>query len=326
MAKRAITLKDIAQAAGVSPATVSRVLNFDPTLSVGDDTRKLIIQTAEALNYAPPRQRRDQGELRNFVLSHHLSPSDELGDPYYIGVRLGIEQRAAARGLTIQRITDTGTAPKLIRESAGVIAVGYHSRAEIRALKKHTGTLVFADYAPEVSGCDSVSANLSIAMRKALELIQQRPTTYLGWAADPDAPNQRTTTFLEWADQAQNANCDCLLGDRSETGGYHLAKQALTRDIRPRTLICGNDTMAIGAYRAAHELGLLIPADIEIIGFNDISAASFMTPPLTTVRLPAEAIGQTAVDLLIERIEGRITSKSVVLDSELIRRGSTENT
>ena len=324
MAKRAVTLKDIAQAAGVSPATASRVLNFDPTLSVGDETRKLVIQTAASLNYAPPRQRRDQNDLRHFVMSHHLSPSDELGDPYYIGVRLGIEQRAAARGLTIQRLTDAAAAPKLIRESAGVIAVGYHSRAEIRELQKHTGTVVFADYAPDVAGCDSVSADLSTAMSKALDLIGKKSTTYLGWVSVADAPNHRTATFRAWADRAENTSCDCLLGDRSEMGGYHLAKQALSRTARPRALICGNDTMAIGAYRAAHELGLLIPDDIEIIGFNDISAASFLTPPLTTVRLPAEAIGETAVDLLIERIEGRSTPKSVVLDSTLIRRGSTE--
>lgn len=325
MAKRSVTLKDIAQAAGVSTATASRVLNFDPTLSVGDDTRQLVIETAERLNYAPPRQRREQTALSTFVLSHHLTPSEELGDPYYIGVRLGIEQRAAEKGLTIQRITDAATAPKIIRESAGVIAVGYHSRAEIKALQAHTSALVFADYSPTADGVDRVSSNLSEAMRKALKYNGDRRTSYLGWVADPDAPNARTNSFLEWANDAQCDTDLCLLGERSETGGYTLAIKALSQDPRPETLICGNDTMAIGAYRAAHDLGLAIPDDVQIIGFNDISAAQFLTPPLTTVRLPAEAIGATAVDLLAERIEGRRTAKTVTLDSELIIRKSTKN-
>jgi LacI family transcriptional regulator len=80
--------------------------------------------------------------------------------------------------------------------------------------------------------------------------------------------------------------------------------------------------MAVGAYRAVHDLGLHIPRDVAIASFNDISVAQFLNPPLSTVRLPAEEIGETAVELLLERIGGRELAKRITLASRIIWRGS----
>ena len=93
-----VTLKEIAKAVGVSTATVSRVLNFDPTLSITEAKRQAIIETAEALNYATPRARNRarQHGLRKVALVHFLRPDLELIDPYYVGLRLGIESRCQA--------------------------------------------------------------------------------------------------------------------------------------------------------------------------------------------------------------------------------------
>jgi LacI family transcriptional regulator len=90
-------------------------------------------------------------------------------------------------------------------------------------------------------------------------------------------------------------------------------------------LITGNDNMAVGAYRAIHELGLRIPEDIAVASFNDISVAQFMSPPLSTVRLPSEEIGETAVELLLERMAGRELAKRITLASKAIWRGSTRH-
>ena len=90
-----VTIKQIANAVGVSSATVSRVLNFDSTLSVSPQTRKAIVETAEALNYATPRNRKavDHKLDRKIALVHFLRPEQELIDPYYVAIRLGIESR-----------------------------------------------------------------------------------------------------------------------------------------------------------------------------------------------------------------------------------------
>ncbi|MCX7668971.1 MAG: substrate-binding domain-containing protein, partial [Anaerolineae bacterium] len=109
----------------------------------------------------------------------------------------------------------------------------------------------------------------------------------------------------------------------TEESGYRLTLTMLSRPDRPDCLITGNDNMAVGAYRAIHELGLAIPTDIAVASFNDISVAQFLNPPLSTVRLPAEEIGETAVDLLMERIAGRSTAKRSILAARPVWRGST---
>jgi LacI family transcriptional regulator len=97
----------------------------------------------------------------------------------------------------------------------------------------------------------------------------------------------------------------------------------LSKPNRPEILITCNDNMAIGAYRAIHEMGLKIPEDVAVASFNDIPVAQFLGPPLSTVKIPAEIIGETAVDLLVERISGRDVAKKVLLGTEIVWRGST---
>ena len=110
-----VTIKQIADAVGVSSATVSRVLNFDSTLSVSAQTRKSIVETAEALNYATPRNRNrksDQTRLgQKIALVHFLRPDQELVDPYYVGIRLGIESRCQALKIETVKVYHTDSMP-----------------------------------------------------------------------------------------------------------------------------------------------------------------------------------------------------------------------
>ncbi|MCY1250908.1 HTH-type transcriptional repressor PurR [compost metagenome] len=100
----------------------------------------------------------------------------------------------------------------------------------------------------------------------------------------------------------------------------------LSKPNPPKILVTFNDNMAIGAYRAIHEMGLRIPDDVAVASFNDIPVAQFLGPPLSTVKIPAEMIGETAVDLLIERLTGRDVAKKVILGTEMVWRGSTATT
>src|SRR5260221_14652611 len=104
-----VTIKEIAKAVGVSSATVSRVLNFDSTLSVTAQKRQAIIETAEALNYATPRARNraNQRSLHKVALVHFLRPEHELIDPYYVGLRLGIESPCQALKLETVKVYHT---------------------------------------------------------------------------------------------------------------------------------------------------------------------------------------------------------------------------
>jgi LacI family transcriptional regulator len=134
----------------------------------------------------------------------------------------------------------------------------------------------------------------------------------------------RCNAYIEWMEAAGLYDPEiCQVDFNTEESGYRLTQSVLSRPNRPDALICGNDNMAVGAYRAIHELGLRIPQDIAVASFNDISVAQFLNPPLSTVHLPAEEIGETAVDMLMERIAGRTTPKRTTLAARMIWRGST---
>lgn len=334
-----VTLKQIASAVGVSQATVSRVLNFDVSLSVTPQTRQAIIETAEALNYATPRARQrlnapQSARSGKIVLMHFLSPDQELADPYYVGIRLGIERRCAALGLDLAKVYHAAALPdaRLVAGAAGVIAVGAHDDDRIAWLKSHARQLVFADFSPFDDAVDAVQSDLRLAMQRllaALTGIGYRRIGFVGWW-DHDAQGRikarelRCATYIEWMQAAGKYDPEiCQTDHNTEESGYRLALSVLSRPDRPDCLIAGNDNMAVGAYRAVAELGLAIPGNVAIASFNDISVAQFLNPPLSTVHLPSEEIGETAVDMVSERIAGRRVVKRSVLAAQMIWRGST---
>lgn len=332
----AVTLKDIASAVGVSAATVSRVLNFDDTLSVSDKTRQSIIETAEALKYASPRQRKraQRGTAGKIALVHFLRPNEELSDPYYVALRLGIEKRCALRQLDYVMVYQTDSLPeaRVLQEVAGVIAIGWQSPEAEDWLRRHARHVVFADFAPAAYGLDCAVHDLQEATVRLLETLADlgyRRMAFAGWTdhhsrGSLDMPEKRCTAYQAWMLQRgwyEPALCQLRLN--TEESGYKLTLHILSAARRPDILVTANDNMAVGAYRAIHQLGLTIPSDIAVASFNDNSVARFMNPPLTTVRLPAEEIGETAVDLVLERLAGRDLGKRVVLESKIVWRAST---
>lgn len=335
-----VTLKQIANAVGVSQATVSRVLNFDATLSVSPQTRQAIIETAEALNYATPRNRNrsasdasERVEAIKVALVHFLRPDQELADPYYVSLRLGIETRCAALQIETVKIyhTDRMPDPKTLKATSGVIAIGAHQPEEVAWLKRHSRCVVFADFAPPDDSVDAVHSNLTLATRKLLAALGEAGYVrigFIGWwdggqVGVTQAKGERGLAYIAWqTEQGRYDPALCLFDSNTEESGYHLTRQIMAQPNRPDALIAGNDNMAVGAYRALHEMGLRIPEDVAVASFNDISVAQFLNPPLTTVHLPSEQIGETAVDQMLELIQGRKLAKRTTLASRIIWRGS----
>lgn len=333
-----VTLKQIANAVGVSTATVSRVLNFDTTLSITASKRQAIIEAAEAMNYATPRNRNraSQQGLNRVALVHFLSPDQELVDPYYVGLRLGIERRCQALKIETAKVYHTQSLPEasVLQSASGVIAIGAHSDHEIAWLKAHSRHLVFADFAPADGEFDGVMSDLAFATRKLLTALHgmgYQRIGFIGWAeenaVDP-LGETRCRTYVNWMKQHGLFDPALCLTDRSierntERTGYDLARRMLASGERPEVLVTCNDNIAVGAYRALHEAGLRIPQDVAVASFNDISVAQFLNPPLSTVHLPSEEIGETAVELLLERVSGRELAKRITLAAPIIWRGST---
>ncbi|AFL50858.1 LacI family transcriptional regulator [Sinorhizobium fredii] len=333
-----VTIKEIAAAVGVSSATVSRVLNYDPTLSISTKKRQAIIETAEALNYATPRNRsraaQGVGVGVKLALVHFLEPAQELADPYYVGVRLGIESRCQALKSEIVKVFHTGSPPEaaILEGASGVVAVGHYYGEQLEWLRRHSRHLVFADYAPAGDADDSVLSDVAMAMIRLLEAVHgmgYRRIGFIGWIDAFHEPEnihseRRCRTYIEWMVKAGLYDpALCMVERMTPDSGYALTKAMLSKPNPPKVLITCNDNMALGAYRAIREMGLSIPEDIAVASFNDIPVAQFLGPPLSTVKIPAELIGETAVDLLLERLSGREVAKKVVLGTEIVWRGST---
>lgn len=330
------TLKEIAKAVGVSSTTVSRVLNLDQTLSVAAKTRNAIIEAAEAMKYESPRarSRANQQGLSKVALVHSLRPEQELVDPYYVGLRLGIESRCQALKIETVKVYHTDSMPEasLLQGASGIIAIGRHDEDEIAWLKRHNRNLVFADFSPPTDEFDSVESDLTLATRKLLQALSEagyQRIAFVGWVdvyegIPSKVPERRCRAYMQWA--KEHGAFDeriCLTGSKTEESGYTLTRKILAEKQRPDALVTANDNMAIGAYRAIHEMGLSIPGDIAVASFNDISVAQFLSPPLTTVHLAAEEIGETAVELLLEQVGGRDLRKRVTLATDVRWRAST---
>ena len=345
-----VTIKEIAKAVGVSSATVSRVLNYDPALSISAAKRQAIIETAEALNYATPRNRNRSAtggstshafpQLARLAIVHFLEPSDELADPYYIGVRLGIENRCRDHKTEIVKVfhSDTLPDPALLQSVPGVIVIGKHSDHEIAWLEQHCRHVVFADFDPRSDTIDSVHSDMGMATLKILNQLDAMGYKRIAFIGSFEHLNGETQRFgerrckayIEWHKERGRFDPDLLaLGEDCDSGqnlrletGYRLAKEIISRQKLPDIIVTANDNMAIGTYRAISEAGLSVPNDIAVVSYNDIPVAQFLTPPLSTVRIHGEHIGETAVDLLLERLGGRDYAKNVIIATEMIWRDS----
>ena len=161
----------------------------------------------------------------------------------------------------------------------------------------------------------------------ALFAMDYRRIAFIGWANSRGVGpygEVRCRTYIEWSKKRGLFDQKlCLIARNNEESGYELALKLLKRPKRPDAIVTASDNMAVGVYRALHERGIEIGKDIAVTSFNDISVAQFLHPPLSTIRLPAEEIGETAVDMLLERAAGRTIGKQVALASQLIWRGST---
>lgn len=346
-----VTLREIAKAVGVSSGTVSRVLNYDQTLSISESKRQAIIETAEALSYETPRNRNRRNSAyaspiagpalnASIAILHFLGPDEELSDPYYVGVRLGIEGRCREQKLEISKILnayEVKDSPNL-QAASGIIVIGKHPPAILSDLTQMGKPVVFADFNPKLDDFDCVLADLGNATRRILDGLSSSGYQRIGFVGGYELMDdqavmygeQRCKAYVEWHQSrnlfdpsliALGQGETCARNLRLETG-YEQAKQLLLMPNRPDAILCANDNMAIGAYRAIQEAGLSIPADIAVASFNDIPVTQFLNPPLSTMQIPGEQIGETAVDLLVERLIGRDYAKHIIIPTKMRWRGS----
>lgn len=327
------TLKDIANKAGVSTSTVSRVLNYDASLSVGEETKKKIFEVAEELEYKNKKRstKKAKGKL---AIVNWYTEAEELQDIYYMSIRLGAEKRAKALGYSYHRVYKQSDFVE-DADLTGILAIGKFSQKQVKQLKDHQVPLCFVDYLPREE-CDSVIVDFKKAMRTNIDYLIAKGHKRIGFIGGEESFSDGTDNWIDPREKIvreylkrkklYHENYFFTGAFRVEDGKQNMlqALDGITREQWPTAFIAANDAIAIGCLKALYERNVKVPEDISIIGFNDISTAKYITPALTTVKVYTEDMGISGINLLHERIEeGRDVVKTVIMSTKLIEREST---
>jgi LacI family repressor for deo operon, udp, cdd, tsx, nupC, and nupG len=328
------TIYEVARRAGVSTATVSRVLSRPDV--VAPDTRRKVMQAVDTLGYTPNAAAKNLRTLRSGKL---LVTVPDISNPFFALILQGIEETALREGYATL-VGDTqhdeqreeGYATMLRRKEAdGLIFLGHRLPRAAATLVESAGSA-----APVVNGCEfnpelgvpSVHIDNTKAASDAMEHLYGLGHRRIGVITGPlVSPLSRDR--LHGATQrakARKAERDILImhGDFSIESGVAAAERLLTRRERPTAIFCFNDEMAIGVLDAARRLRIAVPGELSVVGFDDIRFARYMDPPLTTIAQPMREIGERTVRLLLEILSGTMAIPvSVTLPHTLVVRGST---
>lgn len=322
------TLKEIAEAAQVSVATVSRVLNDDPTLSVKSQTRQKILEAAERLEYRVPSAKRQASQRLTFAALYTHGQELEINDPYYLAMRYGIETQCEKLGITLISCYDfKGDRPLVAAD--GLLVIGKPPAAAQAALAQQELPLVYIDGVTDDPRFDCINVDLYKISRKVIDYFISRDYLRIGFIGGRDDPanaDQREQAFVEYGRHKKVVRSqDIYYGDFTSQSGYQCALKMLEAgDDYPPALFVATDSIAIGVLRALHEHGIRVPEQMALISVNDIPTARFVFPALSTVRIPSETMGAQAVNLLTERLhDDRAIPLTVYVPSSLQLRDTT---
>ena len=340
---RASTLYDVARAAGVSTATVSRVINgSDP---VRASTRRRVLEAIEELGYVPDGSAQSLAQRRKEVigLAAVISRGPETdverqGSLFIEEVLRGIEDSVGDLGwevlISFLRGADrAGAYQRILRMSAKVdglvIAEDIVDRDQLAQLAARVPVALIAGYPSgmhaDVVGVDNRSGTESLVRH----LVEQHGRTRLFYVTGPaqvlDAVERRAAFDDAVARYPGVAVAGSFTGHFAAVSGQLAVRQILAgprRDM-PDAIICANDQTAIGAMRDLQAAGLRVPADIAVVGFDDMYISAMLTPPLTTVRQPMRQLGERACSLLLQRVaDPALPPRAERLPTELIIRES----
>ena len=328
------TIREVAESAGVSYATVSHVINN--TRVVSPETRERVLAAMTALNYRPNALARSLRRGKTNTLGLVLPDS---ANPFFAEISRSIEDEAFNKGYSVFLCnTELDTQRELFyvdvlskKQVDGIIFVAAGDQADsLDFLIRENMPVVMIDRDVPNVQVDAVLPDHQLggylATRHLLELGHTRIACIAGPSSiTPSA--ERITGYRKALEEAGVPYDEKLVirGDYHAQSGLEITTSILQMNPRPTAIFALNDLMALGALRAAAEANCSIPQDLAVVGYDNLELSQFTNPPLTTIAQPKQEIGVQAVNLLVRRIDQKgLPPSRLVLPPELIIRRSTQ--
>ena len=327
-----MNLDAVAERAGVSTATVSRVLN--DLKVVKTSTRARVLKAAEELNYHPNLHARSLARGKSRTLGILVS---NMENPFFFDIYRALESAAHARGYEVVVANTDYRSEQLVSSVrlmigwrvAGLAAIVSEMDAElIEVLTDSRIPMVFYDVGSPRKNITNVRVDYRKGMKKIAEYLHSLGHTrmaFVGHHSTLGPISERRKTFLETiARFTPGAEGQVVAGPDGLEGGRQAARELLASNFHPTAILCVNDFMAVGVLRELRDQGIRVPNDISVTGFDNIKLAEFCSPALTTAHIPRQQIGQTIFENLFPDSKGeQLIGREILIDPELVVREST---
>jgi len=327
------TIRDVAERAGVSPITVSRVINDSGYVS--DETRREVEAAIEELNYVPNILARSLRSKRTHTLALVIT---DVTNPFWTTIARGVEDKAVENGFSVI-LCNTDEDPEkeqsylevlLQKRVDGVIIAPVTSHgANLHSLSRLGVPYVVIDRRVEGMDTDLVTGDSVGGAYELTKHLIELGHRRIGIIAGPEqvsTADDRLAGYLKALEEFDIPVDEALIkrGQFNQEAGYELTKKLLELEERPTALFAGNNFIAIGALTALWELEVRVPDEMALVTFDEIPHLSAVYPFLTVAAQPAYDMGNIATELLLERLDGRREeNREVVLPTRLILRQSS---
>ena len=322
---------DVALKAKVSIATVSRVVNDSPH-KVNPITRKRVLEAIRELDYRPNALAK--GLLMKKTMTIGIIIPD-ISNPYYAEIVRGIQDMADQYGYAILLLNTDRNQDRIVKHiyflreksADGIIFSGgvIHGEKVLSSLKELRERVVVIGR-HELDFSAVTIDNVGGATRATQHLIElnHRRIGFIGGPDQSNSAQDRLSGYKNALIQKRHPVGGNMIktGDFTPRSGYLLAKELIRKE-RPTAIFAANDQMAFGAIGAARELGMRVPEDLGVVGFDNIPFSSYFAPPLTTVDIPKYHIGGAAMEMLVNLISKKNTEKIRRFNTQLLIRDST---
>ena len=332
------TIKDVAKACGVSTATVSYVLNGKRVLL--PETRERVLRTMRDLNYHPSAVARGLSHKRMYtigILFGTVNTMVVVTHPYTSSILQGVLKASSEAGYNVTfytdpwRTADSSAASYRDQRTDGIVVVGPPMDSDIvSGLVQYNVPIVAVSFPCEPFGITSVDTDNAqaarLVIRHLIDLGHKRIAHLTGPANMLSSCDRQDGFYATMAEAGLEVPPEYVAGPGAynEEQSYHETRRLLTLPTPPTAIFAANDMNALGAIRAAKDLGISVPIRLSVVGIDDTPEGANAAPPLTSIRQPLIEIGETAANLLLRQLSGDpVTPRAHLLDPELIVRGST---